>query len=157
MEIITQLRRPPDLADQSEQRAHPRYEDEQQLLAQIVMSPSQQFSPGQLVRGRTVDVSLGGLQFHCAEQLAPRTLLDLWIDASDTPEKFFLIAVVRWCRAIPKTHATPGTTAVHGVIQGRPSLDPSSGTGYAIGAALRQSAATDHSRWRDYLERRHER
>lgn len=155
MEIITQLRRPPDLADQTEQRAHPRYEDEQQLLAQIVMSPSRQFSPGHLVRGRTVDVSLGGLQFHCAAQLAPRTLLDLWVDASDTPEKFFLIAVVRWCRAIPSTRAASAT--VPGLTHGQPACGTSSPTGYAIGAALRQSAATDHSRWRDYLERRHER
>jgi PilZ domain len=157
MEIITQLRRPPDLADQTEQRAHPRYEDEQALIAQIVMSPSSQFIPGQLVRGQTVDVSLGGLQFHCSAQLAPRTLLDLWVDASDTPEKFFLIAVVRWCRAIPNTRAASAILPLPGMIQELPASNTPSPAAYAIGAALRQSAATDHTRWRDYLERRHER
>ncbi|MGA1371360.1 MAG: PilZ domain-containing protein [Pseudomonadales bacterium] len=157
MEITAQLRRPPDLGNQPDQRAHPRYAEEQSLLAQIVMTPGDQRLTGQIVAGRTVDVSLGGIQFLCAEPLLPRTLIDLWVNASDTPEKFFLIGVVRWCRAVPGTGVTfeqARMPASSGASRSRAEMPDRH---YAVGAALRQSGTTDHERWREYLERRHER
>jgi hypothetical protein len=80
---------------------------------------------------RALNFSLGGLQFISSQSLPPGTLLDLWIDASNRPGKFFLSGEVRWARF----RAQEG----------------SGESGWKIGVQLRSSAATDYQLWRDYL------
>ena len=74
--------------------------------------------------------NLIGLQFRTSAPLPVGALLDLWVDISSRPGKFFLAGEVRWTRP------------------GRPDADGNAT--WNIGVQLKSGAATDILHWRDY-------
>jgi hypothetical protein len=117
----------------ADKRVHPRLESNDRLFAQVVLAPEQPTLLGHTLACRAVNFSIGGVQFTAAAPLPAGTLLDLWIDASSTPGKFFLSGEVRWTRA------------------GGPN-----GLGediWYVGVQLRPGPATDYHHWREYLSR----
>jgi hypothetical protein len=133
MDNVIELKRPRTRSRSIDKRMHPRLDSDDRLFAQVVLSAEDPSMVGLTLSCRAVNFSLGGLQFISAESLPAGTLLDLWVDASNRPGKFFLSGEVRWTR-----------------FRG---LSGSGESGWNIGVQLRASAATDYQLWRDYLSR----
>ncbi len=110
-----------------DKRAFPRLGSEDRLFAQVIDCASLPELVGTTVACQAVDVSIGGLQFTCERRIDAPARLDLWVESSDRPGKFFLVGEVRWCRPHPD------------------------GSLFNIGVQLRTGAASDFAIWRSHL------
>jgi len=106
-----------------DRRRESRFICRERLFVQVVLCPEQPTLVGRTEAGRVVDVSAAGIHFYCELALPVETLVDIWVDVSSRPGKFFLSGKVRWSDA--------STTASHG-----------------IGVQLEEGPATDISAWR---------
>lgn len=113
-----------------DKRMHPRLETDDRLFTQVVLSAEDPDLVGTTLSCTAVNMSVGGIQFSTATALPIGALLDLWVDISSRPGKFFLAGEVRWSRP-----AEPDA-------QGNPQ--------WFIGVQLKSGAATDILDWREY-------
>ena len=113
----TQVRTMTEQEKRSEQR-HPAVE---RLFVQIVSSDDADLI-GTTLSCATLDVSAGGLRIQTTSEIPVGCQLDLWIDNSAGPGKFFLSSDVRWAIQVE--------------------------TGYQAGVELHEGAATDIAAWR---------
>jgi len=118
----------PSLQDQ---RLHPRMESDDRLFTQVVLSAEDPDIVGTTLSCTAVNLSVGGIQFRTNAPVPAGALLDLWIDVSSRPGKFFLAGEVRWSRPTGK-------------------LDRNGAQEWFIGVQLKSGAATDIVDWRDY-------
>ncbi len=119
-------------AEQSrDKRLHPRLESDDRLFTQVVLSADNPDLVGTTLSCTAVNLSVGGIQFRTSSAVPAGSLLDLWVDVSSRPGKFFLAGEVRWSRP-------SGTVS--------PAGDPE----WFIGVQLKSGAATDITDWRDY-------
>ena len=86
---------------------------------------------GSTLSCNAVNMSMGGIQFKTSSAVPVGTLLDLWVDVSSRPGKFFLAGEVRWSRPTGEQ-------------------DENDQEIYFVGVQLRSGAATDILDWRDY-------
>ena len=107
---------------------HPRLESDDRLFTQVVLSAENPDLVGTTLSCRAVNLSVGGIQFRTNASVPPGSLLDLWVDVSSRPGKFFLAGEVRWSRPAGD--------------------DP--GEEWFVGVQLKSGAATDIIDWRDY-------
>ena len=121
----TRVRRTPTSQDQ---RLHPRLESDDRLFTQVVLSAESPDLVGTTLSCRAVNLSVGGIQFRTSAPVPPGSLLDLWVDVSSRPGKFFLAGEVRWSRPTGD------------------ELDDE----WFVGVQLKSGAATDIIDWRDY-------
>lgn len=113
-----------------DKRMHPRLESDDRLFTQVVLSADDPNMVGTTLSCTAINMSVGGIQFATAEPLPIGALLDLWVDISSRPGKFFLAGEVRWSRPTEP--------------------DPSGGAVWHIGVQLKSGAATDILDWREY-------
>lgn len=113
-----------------DKRMHPRLESDDRLFTQVVLSADDPDLVGTTLSCTAINMSVGGIQFATATPLPIGALLDLWVDISSRPGKFFLAGEVRWTR--------PGDAS-----------DPDRDT-WHIGVQLKSGAATDIIDWREY-------
>lgn len=106
-----------------DRRRESRFICRERLFVQVVLCPEQPALVGRTEAGRVVDVSARGIHFHCDLALPVDTLVDIWVDISSRPGKFFLSGKVRW--------------SDEGVAGSR-----------GIGVQLEEGPATDISAWR---------
>jgi hypothetical protein len=118
-------------AASQDQRLHPRLESDDRLFSQVVLSSEQPSLVGTTLSCTAVNLSVGGVQFRSSAPVPAGALLDLWIDVSNRPGKFFLAGEVRWSRATGEFN----------------SKDQEE---WLIGVQLKSGAATDIVDWRDY-------
>jgi Tfp pilus assembly protein PilZ len=118
-------------ASRQDQRLHPRLESDDRLFTQVVLSADDPEMVGTTLSCTAVNLSVGGVQFRTNEPVPAGSLLDLWVDVSNRPGKFFLAGEVRWSRP------TGGSEA-----QGEQQ--------WFVGVQLKSGAATDIVDWRDY-------
>ena len=116
---------------QQDQRLHPRLESDDRLFTQVVLSAEQPDLVGTTLSCTAVNLSVGGIQFRTTASVPAGTLLDLWVDVSSRPGKFFLAGEVRWNRATGK-------------------LNKKGNEEWLIGVQLKSGAATDIMDWRDF-------
>ena len=114
-----------------DQRLHPRLESDDRLFTQVVLSSEDPDLVGTTLSCTAVNLSVGGIQFRTNSAVPTGSLLDLWVDVSSRPGKFFLAGEVRWSR--------PAGTS-----------NPSGEGEWFIGVQLKSGAATDIIDWRDY-------
>ena len=114
-----------------DQRLHPRLESDDRLFTQVVLSSDEPQLVGPTLSCTAVNLSVGGIQFRTGAPVPSGALLDLWVDVSSRPGKFFLAGEVRWCRAT-------GEKDARGQDQ------------WLIGVQLKSGAATDIVDWRDF-------
>ncbi len=114
-----------------EQRLHPRLESDDRLFTQVVLSADDPDLVGTTLSCTAVNLSVGGIQFRTSAAVPAGSLLDLWVDVSSRPGKFFLAGEVRWNRPT-------GETNDKGVEE------------WLIGVQLKTGAATDIMDWRDF-------
>lgn len=98
-----------------------RREANERLFVQIISSRDPALV-GTTISCRTRDVSGGGLQIEAEMPIPSGCHLDLWVDNTAGPGKFFLSSTVRWSHSIDGVH-------------------------YA-GVELHEGAATDIEAWR---------
>lgn len=106
-----------------DRRQEARYICRERLFVQVVASARQPELVGRTEAGTVANVSASGLHFHCELALPVDTLVDIWVDISSRPGKFFLSGKVRWS----DSHATGS---------------------HAIGVELEDGPATDIAAWR---------
>ena len=114
-----------------DQRLHPRLESDDRLFTQVVLSADEPDLVGTTLSCTAINLSVGGIQFRTNEPVPTGALLDLWVDVSNRPGKFFLAGEVRWSRPT-------GESNNNGEQQ------------WFIGVQLKSGAATDIVDWRDY-------
>jgi Tfp pilus assembly protein PilZ len=76
-------------------------------------------------------MSIGGIQFKTTQSIPIGTLLDLWVNVSSRPGKFFLAGEVRWSQ--PTVEQDENGRELH-----------------FIGVQLKSGAATDILDWRGF-------
>ncbi|MEM7101325.1 MAG: PilZ domain-containing protein [Pseudomonadota bacterium] len=118
------------LAD-NDKRLHPRLESDDRLFTQIVLATDEPDLVGTTLSCTAVNMSMGGIQFRTNQAVPVGTLLDLWVDVSSRPGKFFLAGEVRWSR--PTSESDENGDELH-----------------FIGVQLKSGAATDIVDWRDF-------
>jgi len=114
-----------------DKRLHPRLESDDRLFTQVVLSSENPDLVGTTLSCTAINLSVGGIQFRTNSAVPAGSLLDLWVDVSSRPGKFFLAGEVRWSRP-------SGTANAKGEEE------------WFIGVALKSGAATDITDWRDY-------
>jgi len=112
-------------------RVHPRLESDDRLFTQVVLAADEPDLVGSTLSCNAVNMSMGGIQFKTSSAVPVGTLLDLWVDVSSRPGKFFLAGEVRWSRPTGEQ-------------------DENDQEIYFVGVQLRSGAATDILDWRDY-------
>ena len=121
-----------------DKRMHPRLESDDRLFTQVVLSADNPDLVGTTLSCTAINMSVGGIQFVTQEPLPIGALLDLWVDISSRPGKFFLAGEVRWTRPVDE---------VSGEISGgRDDGKPV----WHVGVQLKSGAATDILDWREY-------
>lgn len=115
----------------SDKRMHPRMDSDDRLFSQVVLSADEPDMVGTTLSCTAVNLSVGGIQFRTTAPVPTGSLLDLWVDVSSRPGKFFLAGEVRWSRPT-------GERDVNGTEQ------------WFVGVQLKSGAATDIIDWRDY-------
>lgn len=93
----------PAVASDERRTARRRSRDER-LLVQIVSAVGAPELAGATLPSRTCDVSAGGLGLWLGQPLAPGVRIELWVNVSGVPGKFFLCGEVRWSRAVAPDH-----------------------------------------------------
>jgi len=114
----------------ADKRMHPRLESDDRLFTQVVLSADDPDLVGTTLSCTAINLSVGGIQFRTNAPVPMGSLLDLWVDVSTRPGKFFLAGEVRWSRPV-------GTT-------------PRGEQQWYIGVQLKTGAATDIVDWREY-------
>jgi Tfp pilus assembly protein PilZ len=114
-----------------DQRLHPRLESDDRLFSQVVLSSEAPDIVGTTLSCTAVNLSVGGIQFKTNAPVPAGSLLDLWVDISSRPGKFFLAGEVRWSRPTG-------------------NLDDNGQQEWFVGVQLKTGAATDIVDWRDY-------
>lgn len=95
---------------------------------QIVSSTRDTLPPGTVVRCSTKDVSPQGLRIQLDQQVPEGFLLELWVEISSHPSKFYLAGEVRWCEALED------------------------GKRYLVGVELTEGKTEDLEQWQSLLE-----
>ena len=108
-------------------RQHVRQPRDERVVVQIVSSTCETLPPGTVVRCSTKDISPEGIRIQLGQQLPDGFLLELWIEISNHPNKFFLTGEVKWCREIDE------------------------GKRYLVGVALKEGRAEDFKLWQEVL------
>lgn len=115
----------------NDKRIHPRLESDDRLFTQVVLAADEPELVGATLSCTAVNMSLGGIQFKTTQSVPVGTLLDLWVDVSSRPGKFFLAGEVRWSR--PTMEQDENGVELH-----------------FVGVQLKSGAATDITDWRDF-------
>ena len=114
----------------SDNRVHPRLVSDDRLFTQVVLSADEPDLVGTTLSCTAVNLSVGGIQFRTDAPVPTGSLLDLWVDVSSRPGKFFLAGEVRWSRPTDTGESDDGM--------------------WFVGVQLKSGAATDIVDWRDF-------
>lgn len=87
-------------ASGDERRISRRRSRDERLLVQIVSAVGAPELAGATLPSRTCDVSAGGLGLWIGQPLAPGVRIELWVNVSGVPGKFFLCGEIRWSREV---------------------------------------------------------
>ena len=115
------------MSNQKERRQHARQPRDERVVVQIVSSSRDTLPPGTVVRCSTKDVSAEGLRIQLDQQLPEGFHLELWVEISNHPSKFYLAGEVKWCQALED------------------------GKRYLVGVALSQGDTEDLEKWQALL------
>ena len=83
--------------------------------------------PGTVVRCSTKDVSPNGIRIQLDQQVPEGFALELWVEVSSHPTKFYLAGEVKWCQELDE------------------------GKRYLVGVELKDADTEDFKRWQEVL------
>ena len=117
------------MSKNQDRRQHSRQPRDERVVVQIVSSTRDTLPPGTVVRCSTKDVSANGLRIQLDQPVPEGFLLELWVEVSNHPTKFYLAGEVKWCREVAK------------------------GTRSLIGVELKERQTDDFKLWQEALEK----
>ncbi len=111
-----------------DRRQHARQARDERVVVQIVSSTRDTLPPGTVVRCSTKDVSPQGLRIQLDQKVPEGFQLELWVEISNHPSKFYLAGEVKWCREVEESER------------------------YLVGVELTEGKTEDLNLWQDVLE-----
>ena len=88
------------MSKNQDRRQHSRQPRDERVVVQIVSSTRDTLPPGTVVRCSTKDVSANGLRIQVDQSVQEGFLLELWVEVSNHPTKFYLAGEVKWCQEL---------------------------------------------------------
>ena len=88
------------MSSKKERRQHTRQLRDERVVVQIVSSTRDTLAPGTVVRCSTKDVSAQGLRILLDQPVPEGYNLELWVEISSHPSKFYLAGAVKWCKEV---------------------------------------------------------
>lgn len=116
------------MSTNKDRRQSNRQPRDERVVVQIVSSTRDTLPPGTVVRCSTKDVSPEGLRIQLDQQVPEGFELELWVEISNHPSKFYLAGEVKWCQELEE------------------------GKRYLVGVALSQGKTEDLELWQSLLE-----
>jgi Tfp pilus assembly protein PilZ len=83
-----------------DRRQHTRQPRDERVIVQIASSTRDTLPPGTVVRCSTKDVSARGLRIQLDQKVPEGFQLELWVEVSNHPTKFYLAGEVKWCQVL---------------------------------------------------------
>ena len=84
-------------------------------------------TPGTVVRCSTKDVSANGIRIQVDQRVPEGFLLELWVEVSSHPTKFYLAGEVKWCQELDDAKR------------------------YLVGVELKEGETEDFKQWQEVL------
>ena len=116
------------MASNKERRQHTRHLRDERVVVQVVSSTRDTLPPGTVVRCSTKDVSRRGLRIQLDQRVPEGFHLELWVEISSQPTKFYLSGEVKWCQEVEE------------------------GKRYMVGVELKEDKTEDLEKWEKALE-----
>ena len=88
------------MSNKKERRQHTRHMRDERVVVQIVSSTRDTLPPGTVVRCSTKDVSSRGLRIQLDQRVPKGFQVELWVEISNHPTKFYLAGEVKWCEEV---------------------------------------------------------
>ena len=88
------------MSKNSDRRQHARQLRDERVVVQVSSSTVETLPAGSIVRCSTKDVSATGMRLQLNQSVPDGCLLELWVEISNHPTKFYLCGEVRWCREL---------------------------------------------------------
>ena len=111
-----------------DRRQHTRQARDERVVVQIVSSTHDTLPPGTVVRCSTKDISAQGLRIQLDQKVPEGFQVELWVEVSNHPTKFFLAGEVKWCQVLDE------------------------GKRYLVGVELNEGQTEDFKLWQQVLE-----
>ena len=115
------------MSKNQDRRQHTRQPRDERVVVQIVSSTHDTLPPGTVVRCSTKDVSPTGIRVQVEQRVPEGFLLELWVEVSSHPTKFYLAGEVKWCQELDE------------------------GKRYLVGVELKDADTEDFKRWQEVL------
>ena len=115
------------MSNNQDRRQHSRQPRDERVVVQIVSSTHDTLPPGTVVRCSTKDVSPTGIRIQLDQEVPEGFHLELWVEVSNHPTKFYLAGEVKWCRELDQTKR------------------------YLVGVELRDADTEDFKQWQEVL------
>lgn len=115
------------MSKNQDRRQHSRQTRDERVVVQIVSSTRDTLPPGTVVRCSTKDVSANGLRIQLDQSVQEGFLLELWVEVSNHPTKFYLAGEVKWCQELDE------------------------GKRYLVGVELKETDTEDFKQWQEVL------
>ena len=115
------------MSKNQDRRQHSRQTRDERVVVQIVSSTRDTLPPGTVVRCSTKDVSANGLRIQVDQSVQEGFLLELWVEVSNHPTKFYLAGEVKWCQELDE------------------------GKRYLVGVELKETDTEDFKQWQKVL------
>jgi Tfp pilus assembly protein PilZ len=115
------------MSKNQDRRQHSRQPRDERVVVQIVSSTRDTLPPGTVVRCSTKDVSASGLRIQLDQPVPEGFLLELWVEVSNHPTKFYLAGEVKWCQELDE------------------------GKRYLVGVELKETDTEDFKQWQEVL------
>ena len=116
------------MASNKERRQHTRHLRDERVVVQVVSSTRDTLPPGTVVRCSTKDVSRRGLRIQLDQRVPEGFHLELWVEISSQPTKFYLSGEVKGCQEVEE------------------------GKRYMVGVELKEDKTEDLEKWEKALE-----
>jgi hypothetical protein len=117
-----------DISNNSEKRQESRLAVQETLFLELSL-PNESDQAPKMIVCNTVDISANGLQVSMDHTLPAGSIHQLGIELENPPQRFHLVAEVKWCR-------------------------PRESSGYLVGFALYESDDTDIEAWKTAMAER---
>ncbi len=78
-------------------RAYPRHPFEGAIFIELLASGVENNQPSEIIKCKTLDVSLNGLRVGINRQLDVGAILQIGVDLSEAQNTFYLVGEVKWC------------------------------------------------------------
>jgi Tfp pilus assembly protein PilZ len=116
------------MSEKQDRRQHTRQKRDERVVVQVASSTHDTLPAGTVVRCSTKDVSPSGLRIRLDHQVPDGFLVELWVEVSNHPTKFYLAGEVMWCQELEdKKH-------------------------YLIGVKLKDGETDDFKKWQEVFE-----